>query len=212
MDLTSRQRLLAFAVTVLALVGLGAFLLVAGTSKHHAASPPPRQAATATASSRPASPPASTQPPGSTAASAQVNIYQWLPFSERQLAQAVTVVKEFCAYYGTYAYNESTAGYTSRMQGLAVGSLIQVIARAYSTPGVASQRSQQKQVSVGSAMINSLRAFGASSITFVVTVNQKITTDHGTSQQSTQYAVTAASNATGGWQVNDIELASSGDQ
>ena len=44
----------------------------------------------------------------------------------------------------------------------------------------------------------------------MVTVHQKIT---GTSpgQQSTQYAVTV-SDSSGGWQVNDIELASSGNQ
>jgi hypothetical protein len=209
MDLTSRQRLLAFAVTVLALAGLGAFLFVTGTGKHHAASPPPRPATSTRPSTVP--PPVTTQPAGSTAASSQVNIYRWLPFTEPQLAQAAAVVTKFCDDYGTYSYRESTAGYTSRMQGLATGSLIQVIARGYSAPGVASLRSQQKQVSTASAAINSLRAFGTSSLTFVVTIDQKITADHGTSQQSTPYAVTAASTA-GGWQVNDIELASSGDQ
>jgi hypothetical protein len=96
------------------------------------------------------------------------------------------------------------------MQGLITSQLAQVIGRAYATPGVAKVRTRQKQVSAGSAVIDSLRAFGPSSLTFVVTIHQKITgTNPG--QQSTQYAVTV-SDSTGGWRVTDIELASSGNQ
>jgi hypothetical protein len=209
MELTSRQRLLAFALTVLGLAGLGTFLVVSGTGNHHAGSPPPSPAATAT--SQPTTPPAPTQSTGSTAASSQVNIYQWLPFTEPQLADGAALVTEFATDYGTYSYSQSAASYTGRMRGLANSQLLQVIQSAYSAPGVAALRSQQKQVSVGSAVINSLRSFGPSSLTFVVTVNQKITANHGTSQQSNQYAVTAANTGTG-WQVNNIELASQGDQ
>ena len=117
---------------------------------------------------------------------------------------------EFSADYGTFSYRESTAAYTARMQGLITSQLAQIIGRAYATPGVAKVRTQQKQVSTGSAVIDSLRAFGSSSVTFVVTIHQKIT---GTSpgRQSTQYAVTV-SDSNGGWQVTDIELASSGNQ
>jgi hypothetical protein len=208
MDLTSRQRQLVFAVTVLVLGGLGFFLLRSGTSGQHPAKPPASPAAAA--STPPAPTPIATQAGSSSTASSQVNIYRWLPFTESQLARASSVVTEFSAYYGTYSYNETTADYIGRMQGLMASQLGQVIARAYSTPGVAKIRSAQKQVSAGSATIDSLRAFGPSSLTFVVTVHQKIT---GTSpsQQSTQYAVTVSDDS-GGWQVNDIELASSGNQ
>jgi hypothetical protein len=208
MDLTSRQRQLVFAVTVLVLGGLGFFLLRSGTSAQHPAKPPASPAAAAT--TPPAPTPIATQTGSSSTTSSQVNIYRWLPFTESQLARASSVVTEFSAYYGTYSYNETTADYIGRMQGLMASQLGQVIARAYSTPGVAKIRSAQKQVSAGSATIDSLRAFGPSSLTFVVTVHQKIT---GTSpgQQSAQYAVTV-SDGSGGWQVNDIELASSGNQ
>jgi hypothetical protein len=208
MDLTSRQRQLVFALTVLVLGGLGFFLLRSGTSGQHPAKPP--ASPVAAASTPPAPAPIPTQTGSSSTTSSQVNIYRWLPFTESQLAQASSVVTEFSAYYGTYSYNETTADYVGRMQGLMASQLGQVIARAYSTPGVAKIRSQQKQVSAGSATIDSLRAFGPSSLTFVVAVHQKIT---GTSpgQQSTQYAVTV-SDGSGGWQVNDIELASTGNQ
>jgi hypothetical protein len=58
-------------------------------------------------------------------------------------------------------------------------------------------------------VINSLRAFGPSSITFVVTISQEITATNGRNQVTAQYAVTVTSAGTG-WQVNDIEQASAG--
>ena len=209
MDLTSRQRLLAFALIVLGLAGIGTFLFVSGTHNNQTASPPSHPAAPSTAPPvTPSSPATPVQPTGSTTSS-QVNIYRWLPFSEQQLAQASSVVQEFSAYYGTYSYNESTASYIGRMQPLTNSQLLKVIQSGYTAPGVASLRNQQKQVSSGSAVINSLRTFGASSITFVVTVNQKISESHGTSQQSNQYAVTVADSGAG-WQVNNIEQANQG--
>lgn len=216
MDLTSRQRQLVFALTVVALVGLGFFLLHSGIPGHHSAKPPQRSPAAASSPAAPSSPatPAATPTPTptgrSSTTSSQVNIYQWLPFTEAQLAKAASVANEFSADYGTFSYRESAAAYTARMQGLITGQLAQVIGRAYATPGVAKLRTQQKQVSKGSGVIDSLRAFGSSSVTFVVTIHEKIT---GTSpgQQSTHYAVTV-SHSNGGWQVTDIELASSGNQ
>jgi hypothetical protein len=94
------------------------------------------------------------------------------------------------------------------MRNLITGQLAVLISRAYSTPGVASQRTRSKQVSTGNAVISSLRAFGPSSLTFVVTITQQVTDTRGRSQSTTDYAITASQN--GGWQVSDIELASAG--
>jgi hypothetical protein len=204
MELTSRQRLLAFGITVLALAALGLYLFLPG-SKHHAPSPV-RPAAGATS---PSASPDTTAPAVRVPASSQVNIYQWLPFTQHDLAQAASVATQFAAYYGTYSYNESPASYAGRMQGLATSQLVSTIERGYATPGVASLRAQQRRIYTGNAVVNSLRAFGPTSITFVVTINQKITSPHGPSQASGQYAVTVA-NAGSGWQVTDIQLASAG--
>ena len=206
MDLTSRQRQLVFAVTVVALAALGFFLLQNGTSGQHHPRHPVRPAAAASTLPGPGTSPPQTPPPS--AGSSRVNIYQWLPFTQADLARAASVVTQFSAYYGTYSYRESTASYVGRMQGLMTSQLAQAVGSAYATPGVAKTRTQQKQVSAGSAVIDTLRAFGSSSLTFVVTVDQKIT---GTSpnQLSTQYAVTATDSG-GSWQVNDIQLASAG--
>src|ERR1700690_2759089 len=156
MELTSRQRMLVFTITVLALVGLGLFLLLPGSGKPHAA-PPPSPAATATTPPAPPVTP-SVQPTGSTAASG-VNIYQWLPFTPQGLAQASNVATAFAAYYGTYTYSESASSYGNRMQGLATSQLVQSIENGYNTPGVASLREQQKRIYTGGAGVDSRRRF-----------------------------------------------------
>jgi hypothetical protein len=209
MDLTSRQRQLVFAITVVALAGLGFFLLRSGLARHHSPKPPAHPAAAASSPVTSAPTPAQAGG-GSSTTSSQVNIYRWLPFTEPQLARAASVVTEFAADYGTFSYHQTTAQYTGRMRGLITSQLAQVIARAYTTPGVAKIRTGQKQVSAGSAVIDSLRAFGPSSLTFVVTIKQKIT-GKKPSRPSTQYAVTVT-DGSGGWQVSDIELASLGNQ
>ena len=74
---------------------------------------------------------------------------------------------------------------------------------------MASLRTQEKQTSTGSAAISSLRAFGSSSLTFVVTGSQHLVSSKGSTNGTTQYAITVTGSGTS-WQVNDIELASAG--
>jgi len=95
------------------------------------------------------------------------------------------------------------------MGGLITGQLATTLRAAYQTPGVAKLRTSQKQVSTGTAAISALRAFGTSSLTFIVTAGQRLATTDGSSSGSTQYAVTVTG-AGGGWQVSDIELESAG--
>jgi hypothetical protein len=208
MELTQGQRRLAFVVTVLALAGLGAFLLRPGThasGQRPAAATSPSRTPPSTASgvTAVASPSAGPVPTGS------VDIYRWLPFSPSALANAAGVTQQFGADYGTFSYTDSVSAYVRRMQGLVTSQLSATLARAYATPGVASQRTQQKQVSSGSAVISSLRAFGGSSLTFVVTIKRAMSTIQGKSQTSGQYAITVSGSGTT-WQVNDIEYSTVG--
>jgi len=213
MDLTSAQRRVAFIVIVLALAGLGAFLLWPRPSPaaSRAAAGPTAHAAT----SAPAPVPSSPAPPASPVPSGQgVNIYQLLPFSQADLTQAAGVVRRFCTDYATYSYTESAGSYVGRMRGLVTSELAATLAQDYATPGVAQTRTQQKQTATGSGAITALRAFGASSLTFLVTLSQKTystpqsgkTTAH---TASGDYAITIARSGSG-WQVNDIQLASAG--
>ena len=211
MDLSPGQQKAVFAVVVVVLAALGYWLLLPKVSHSHgqakpAASPAPAASAPGTQSSQGASPPAETASPASTGG---VNIYSWLPFTQQGLAAAATVTEKFVVDYNTYSYTESADDYVGRMNALITTQLADTLRGLYSTPGVVKVRTSQKQVSTGTAVINSLRAFGPSSLTFIVTGTQHLATSKGTSSGSSQYAVTLTGSGTS-WQVNDIELSSVG--
>jgi len=205
-ELSPRQRSAVFVVVVIALAALGYYLVVpAVTHAHgHTAASPAASPSAAASESAPA--------PTVTASAADangVNIYAWLPFTPQDLAAASAVAVRFSIDYNTFTYTESAADYVGAMGRLITGQLATTLQAAYQTPGVASLRTSQKQVSTGSAVINSLRAFGPSSMTFVVTAGQRLVTANGTSSGSTQYAVTVTGSGAS-WQVSDIELESAG--
>lgn len=208
MDLTAGQRKAVFGLIVVLLVGLGVYLFVPaarGTGPAASPSRPRHSPAPRVASPTPTPSPV----PVAAATPSAPDIYQWLPFTPSELATAASVTTKFSEAYGTWSYSQNAQAYAATMRNLAAPDLSQVLAQDYSVPGVASVRTRQKQVSTGSAVINSLRAFGSSSITFVVTVTEGITDTSGRSSVSAQYAVTVASSGSG-WQVNDIELAAAG--
>jgi hypothetical protein len=210
MDLTSGQRRALFALVVAALAALGIYMFVPGAraARSHGSPPAAARSPAATSPTPSAAPAASSPAPSATTPSAP-DIYQWLPFSQAELAGAAAVVTHFSAAYGTFSYSETAAAYVRSMQSLITPELSQVLQNGYSAPGVASERAGQKQVSAGTAVINSLRAFGPSSITFVVTISQEITDASGRSRLTTPYAVTVTGVGPS-WQVSDIELASVG--
>jgi len=219
MQPSSGQQRLLFVVVVLVLAGLGVYLISGRTHNGTAATPPASVSATSQAPQAPATsqaPQAPATTPASVPASVptsggKADIYQWLPFSQQDLTEAARTTVAFAGDYGTYSYTETAAAYAGKMATLVTGELAATLKNAYATPGVAAQRTAQKQVSTGSGGIASIRSFGSGSITFVVNIAQQLATTQGTSTKTTQYAVTVVS-AAGGWQVNDIELAGAGNQ
>ena len=212
MELSPRQRGAVFAAVVIVLAALGYFLVVpAVTHGHAAASPTASSTASGTVSGTPSG--GATAPaPAVTAPAAQaggVNIYAWLPFTQQDLAAAAAVAVRFSVDYNTFSYAESASGYVGRMADLVTGQLASTLRSDYQIPGVAQLRTGQKQVSTGTAVIDSLRAFGPSSMTFIITAGQHLVSSHGTTSGSTQYAVTVTGTG-GSWQVSDIELESAG--
>jgi hypothetical protein len=214
---TPGQRKGAFALIVVALAGLGIFLLRPGASGSAGPASSPAASRSALPPSSPASSPAAaTQPPVATPAPAtgtsaagRADIYQWLPFTAAELARAAAVATRFGALYDTFSYTETTAHYLQKMRNVATSQLSGTLARAYATPGIAGPRARAKEVSVGSASIRSLRAFGSASITFIVSISQKITDTRGVRRNTGQYAVTVTGSGAS-WQVSDIQLASAG--
>ena len=219
MQPSSGQQRLLFVVVVLVLAGLGVYLISGRTHNGTAATPPASVSATSQAPQAPATsqaPQAPATTPASVPASVptsggKTDIYQWLPFSQQDLTEAARTTVAFAADYETYSYTETAAAYAGKMASLVTGELAATLKNSYATPGVAAQRTAQKQVSTGSGGIASIRSFGPGSITFVVNIAQRLATTQGTSTKTTQYAVTVVS-AAGGWQVNDIELAGAGNQ
>jgi hypothetical protein len=201
----ARQKAL-FVVIVVVLAVVGYVLVVPALHSRGAAKP----TATATAlpstpaTTAPAAAPVATQVPAG-----NVNIYNWLPFTQQDLAVAAATAVRFGVDYDTFTYTESAASYVGKMTGLITGQMAATLQNGYMTPGVAALRTGQKQISTATASIVSLRAFGPSSLTFIVDVTQRLAGSRGTTNGSTQYAVTLTGSG-GNWQVSDIELASVG--
>jgi hypothetical protein len=208
-DLSPGQQKAVFALVVVVLAALGYWLILPKVDHSHAqAQPSPNPSASQSVPSPPASsPPAATTSP--TAAASGVDIYSWLPFDQQGLAAAAAVTEKFLVDYNTYSYTESAAAFVGRMNGLITTQLASTLRGLYAQPGVAKLRTDQRQVSTGTAVINSIRAFGASSLTFVATGTQHLTTTKGTSNGSAQYAITVTGSGTS-WQVDNIELSSVG--
>jgi hypothetical protein len=213
-DLSPGQQKAVFVLVVAVLAALGYWLILPKITHSHgtaqaAAAPstsPAAGSAPAAAGSPAATPPSATASP---AATGSVNIYSWLPFTQQGLADAAAVTVKFGAAYNTYSYTEDAAAYVGTMKGLITGQLATTLQGLYSTPGVAQLRTGQKQVSTGTAVIDSLRTFGPSSLTFIVTATQHLVSSHGTTNGSAQYAITVTGSGTS-WQVNDIELSTAG--
>ena len=203
MDSSPAWRRVVFALVVCVLVALGAYLL---GPVAHGGSRPRIQAGTAAApapSATPSGPATTSSLPG------QPDIYQWLPFTQQGLAAAASVVVRFGDAYGTYSYTQNAAAYAAPLAPITSGQLVGQIEAAYSAPGVAAVRVSGKQVAIGRATIASIRAFGPSSLTFLLQVDQQLAGSTGRSQRSSVYAVTVTGTGTS-WQVTDVELASAG--
>ncbi len=211
MDLSSGQQRLLFGVVVIALAGLGIYL-ISGTSHHGtAAAPPSHSAAPSTAPSTPGVPPATLPAATPPAAGSGPDIYQWLPFSQQDLAAAARTTTNFAAAYSTWSYTETKKAYAAKLDGLATPEEAATLLNGWSTAGLASTRAADKQVSTGSGTITAIRSFGTGpvSITFLVTIAEQLASTTGTTSNTSQYAVTVIAGG-GGWQVNDIELAGLG--
>lgn len=217
MELTAAQRKITFALVVFALAGLGVYLFIStghgpaggGAASHR----PAGQGAGGQAGPPASAPPSASTPLSSPTATAPAlgtpDIYQWLPFTKAGLASAASAAVKFGTAYGTFSYTEKTSAYIASMRSLVTPQLAGQISAAYAAPGVASLRASRKQVSAGSARITSLRAFGPSSLTFIVSVTEQITATRDSGPQTTSYAVTLTGGDTS-WQVSGLEYESAG--
>jgi hypothetical protein len=205
MEASALPRRITFGLIVFVLAALGAYLIgpaAHGSGRSGKPSAAPHATPSAT-SPPPAASPSTAGEPGS------ADIYQWLPFTQAGLVAAASVTQHFGDAYGTFSYAQAADAYVAPLQPLASAQLVGQIKAAYSVPGVVAARSQARQVSAGTAVIESIRAFGPTSLTFVVQVTEHLTTTSGRSQDVTLYVITVTGSGSA-WQVTDIELASAG--
>jgi len=224
MELTPGQQRLVFVVVVLALAGLGIYLLngrESGGSPAAAPSTTPASTAAAppvasSAASAPASSVPSTAAPSTSAATAGgTDIYQLLPFTPAELSAAANTTTAFAKAYATWSYTESATAYGATFNGLATAKEIGILESNYNS--AAAQQTAKKLVSSGSGTIDSIRSILSAvpgqptSITFLVTINQQVTPAQPGATPSSQYAITVSPQGTA-WLVNDIELSKLGNQ
>jgi hypothetical protein len=207
MEMSTLQRRLTFGLIVFVLAGLAVYLIGSvargsGSPRHHAGSAAPSSPA-------PSPTPSAAAPPGTAAPSTGPDIYQWLPFTQSGLAAAASVAQRFGTAYGTFSYTESASGYADSLQPLSSQSLAEQIEAAYALPGVASARTSTRQVSTGTAAIESIEAFGPTSITFTVEITEHQVATTGSTATTTSYAMTLTGSGSS-WQVTNIELSDLG--
>jgi hypothetical protein len=202
MELTDRQRKLAFAGIVVALAAVGIYLTLPAAE---GGGPSP----TATPSASPAPP--ATNPPGisSTISPNNFDIYRLLPFSQKDFAAAADLAQRFTAAYGTYRYDEAPTAYGQRLRPLVTDQLLTDLERSAASPGIVDERKREQVVAVGSATINSIRDIEGNSVIFLVTGTQQLTKAEGQSEDSKRYAVTATRDGAT-WRVYAFEPADAG--
>jgi hypothetical protein len=207
-EITPLGRRITFGLIVFVLVAIGAYLIRPAAHGSRSSGSLPAKSHLAPSESPAAAPPspAATSDPATTGTP---DIYQWLPFTAAELAAAASTVRQFGVEYGTFSYTETPAAYIAPMARLTSAQLAAQIKEAFAVPGVAATRTSARQVSTGTADIQSLRAFGPTSLTFVVQVTENLTSTTGHTQQATSYAITVTGSGIS-WQVSDVELQSAG--
>ena len=221
MDLTPGQQRLVFVVVVLALAGLGIYLLngresggtpaVAPSTTPASTPVQPSAASSAPSASAASVPPTAASSATSAATAGGTDIYQLLPFTQAGLTAAANTTTAFAKAYATWSYTESADAYGATFNGLATTKEIGILESNYNS--AAAQQTAKKLVSTGSGTIDSIRSIvtvpGPTSITFLVTISQQVTPAQPGAAPSSQYAVTVSPQGTA-WLVNDIELSNLG--
>ena len=213
MELNTGQQRLLFGVVVVALVGLGYFL-ISGRHQSSAAPPAASPSATPTAAGTVSVPPATVPPPSpASTAAGGADIYDWLPFTQADLTAAARTALAFAAAYDTWSYTESGTAYGAKLAGLVTPQYAATLVYDYGTSGMAGPRMSDKQVSTGTGAIDSITSFGAdpTSITFAVSITQQVTSTKPAASSNSLYSVTVEDEG-GNWLVDNLDLSSLGNQ
>lgn len=195
-------------VAILAVVGIYLTVGGPGTSEETPASP---AAAQRQEVGEGGASPAVPQTPLATASQAPFDIYSFLPMSKQELAAAADVARRFTEAYGTYRFDEDPGAYAQRLRAFTTTELGDELARAVSAPGTVEQNRTDQLVAQGSATVKQIREVDETSVIFVVTGVQNVTSTSGPQQRSADYAVTLTQVGSD-WRVYDLQPADAGQE
>lgn len=133
-----------------------------------------------------------------------------LPFSPQQVLEASQLACAFTAAYATHRYNEDPDDYLRRLIPMTHPQLRPILQRTAHDPAILVERHRLRENAIGRARTTVIRALGPSSITFLITATEQVTTEHAVRHDTTRYAVTVIRNHAG-WQIYTIDLATTGD-
>lgn len=133
-----------------------------------------------------------------------------LPYPPDQIAQAARRATEFVTAYSTHRYDERPQRYVARLASIMSPQLRPAIEREAGDPATIDQRRRTQETSTARAHVQTIRLLGPSSITFVVTAIEHVTTAYATRDDTSRYAVTLI-RPRDEWLVYAIELAAVGD-
>ena len=214
--LSERTQRLVVISLIAALAGFGIYFSLGGFSDEDedVAGPPrevaPTEEATGSAGSVPGG--LATVPPSPipTTDTEDQDVIGWFPFTEAEFQTAGATAKAFTEAYGTIDYSGSPESYYASMEALAADEYAEVLSDENRAGAFWEEMSEAEAVAQGRAEVESIRTFGADSITFVVTAQSITETGEAEFDEDLgEFAVTVIKEG-GSWEVFDFQPADAG--
>ncbi|NYE45642.1 hypothetical protein HDA32_000762 [Spinactinospora alkalitolerans] len=141
-----------------------------------------------------------------TTAAEDMEVMDWLPFTEEEFTAAAATAQGFAEAYGTMDYSEPPEAYYDRMAAFATEDYAETLAQSSGAGALWGEMAENEAVAEGRANVESIRSFDDDSIIFVVNA-QSITEDaSGARDDLGEYAITTVEDGEE-WRVYDFQPA-----
>lgn len=142
-------------------------------------------------------------------AAGDMELADWLPFSEEQFKAAAATAQGFAEAYGTIDYSDPPQDYYDRLGEYATKEYAETLAQSSGAGALWGERKEQEAVSTGRADVRSIRSFDKSSVVFVLKVQSITQGSDGETQHLGDFAVTVVRQGQS-WEVFDFQPADAG--
>ncbi|NYI97833.1 hypothetical protein HNR12_004110 [Streptomonospora nanhaiensis] len=209
--LTDGQQRLLFGVLVVVLVVFGVYLSTGGwrdggdDGAEADNAPESGQDEAGGAANSDVVPPS----PIPTTAADDMDVQDWLPFTEDELKGAAATAQRFAAAYGTIDYSQPPAAYYGSLEELATADYAETLAESSGAGALWEEMAQQEAVAQGRANVDRIRSFDDESVVFVVEAQSITQGTDGATENLGEFAITVVEER-GEWRVFDFQPADSG--